>query len=580
MNMKKISLFFLLMAGYAFCGAQDLFYLSVDAIYDSVMSLDGRFFAVKKDGKWGVVRDNEFILDCSYDAIEVLGDDMITYVVDDKVGFADTNGNIKLVPTYPIIGKEDSYEEYQLNVFVDGTCLVYENGEYELLNNRMERVFGDSLKIVDRFSDAVLVRKDGLYGIYNTDGNEVLPAKYLSLETLIAGKLYAFGERNLDGDILYGIVNDKGEIKSDPVFTDFITGKYNDDNIYVKAYIKQGGQALINDEGELLVQPLYNVAEPAGISGFYNISKDMNWGILGKDNTLYVPPLYEKVDVVIKTDTFFVAQLAGKEMIIADNGEILFETEDRIIDIIQLEKDSINVLLERDLFYGLMSLDHSWIIEPKYDEVLAVMEDMICFRQEDKWGVVNNNGNVVVGFDYKAAKVSPTNNYIVLFDGGRKDSKLVTANGNVINFEKTESVLALPDCLEYKLKKKKVRLYLNGDTTPEDFLSVAYETDSMMNVRFKDGWTYVYKKSYERLTDKYYDMAGPFFEEGFALVVADKNISLIDNTFEEKQVIYTTKKMKPFVLFTNLVMSYYTNKGYCIIKDGDKFGVISINKSK
>lgn len=101
-----------------------------------------------------------------------------------------------------------------------------------------------------------------------------------------------------------------------------------------------------------------------------------------------------------------------------------------------------------------------------------------------------------------------------------------------------------------------------------------------MNVRFKDGWTYVYKKSYERLTDKYYDMAGPFFEEGFALVVADKNISLIDNTFEEKQVIYTTKKMKPFVLFTNLVMSYYTNKGYCIIKDGDKFGVISINKSK
>lgn len=578
-NIKRLLLYFLLMIYHVVVGAQDLFYLSVDVIYDSVMSLDGRFFAVKKDGKWGVVKDNEFVLDCSYDGIEVFGDGMITYVVDDKVGFADTNGNIKLVPTYPVVGKEDSYEEYQLNVFVGGTCLVYENGEYELLNNRMEKVFGDSLKIIDRFSDVVIVKKNGLYGIYDTDGEEVLSAKYLSLETLVAGKLYAFGVRSLDGDILYGIVNNEGEIKSEPIFTDFITGKYDDD-IYVKAYIRQGGQALMNSEGELLIQPLYSVAEPADISCFYNVSKDMKWGILGKDNTVYVPPLYERVDVVIKTDTFFVAQLADKERIITANGEILFETENRIIDIIQLEEGGINVLLEKDLFYGLMSLEHSWLIEPKYDEVLTIMNDMICLRQEDKWGIVSNNGNVVVGFDYKEARVSPTNNYIALFDGGRKGSRLVTIDGRVIDFEKTESVLPLPDCLEYRLKKRKVRLYLNGDTAPEEFLSIAYETDSMMNVRFKDGWTYVDKKSYERLTDKYYDMAGPFFGEGFALVVSDKNISLIDNTFEEKQVIYTTKKVKPFVLFSNLVMSYYTNKDYYIVKDGDKFGVISINKSK
>ncbi|MEE0983811.1 MAG: hypothetical protein U0L38_07135, partial [Bacteroidales bacterium] len=39
--------------------AQNVVKLSVGVNYDSIASLDGSYFAVKSNGKWGVVKDNK-----------------------------------------------------------------------------------------------------------------------------------------------------------------------------------------------------------------------------------------------------------------------------------------------------------------------------------------------------------------------------------------------------------------------------------------------------------------------------------------------------------------------------------------
>ena len=239
----------------------DIVNLSVAIKYDSVQSLDGKYFAVKSNGKWGVVKDNKQILACEYDYIDALGDDVITFVQNGKAGFADVEGRILAAASYPLELETYTEDKTQLNLFDNGSCVVVENGRLKLINKENQALLGDSLEIISRIGEAVIVKKNALYGMCNSKGEMTVEAQYQALETLVAGKLYAYQIYGNDGIPVYGLLNAEGKYKSKPQFVDFLTFKTKKD-IFIKAYTTGGSQALFSENGDLLVQPLYQVIEP------------------------------------------------------------------------------------------------------------------------------------------------------------------------------------------------------------------------------------------------------------------------------------------------------------------------------
>ena len=470
---KLISLFcFLLLSNVIF--AQNIISLNVDILYDSVSSLDGRYFAVKSNGKWGVVKDNKLILPCEYDYIDALGDDVISFVNGDRVGFADVNGKILFPETYPAVVESDSEEKTQFNLYDKGSCIVSDNGRLKLIDKNNKSLLGDSVTIVSRVGDAVVIKQNGLYGMVNSKGVLTVPPTYLSLETLVPGKLYSYqvhGDYGMPG---FGLLDGNGELRTSPIYDDFRTFK-TAESIFVKAYDSMGKQALFSSDGEIVMQSLYQIAEPSKFKGLYNIGENLKKGVIGADYVVRVLPKYDDVRIVEKQDTFYIASLGLESFVLKGKNKTIFKTDGLILDIIPLNQDSIAFVVEQDLSYGLCTQDGKWLIEPIYDEVIGFVGGNLCVRKANKWGAVDLNGNVVVDFKYEKAKVS-SNGKIVAFYDYKKGSKLLNEESQIIDFPSSDNLLVYGDYVEYKVGKKKGRLYSDGRKIPAMFLSIGTES--------------------------------------------------------------------------------------------------------
>ncbi len=572
---KLISLFCLLLLSSVIF-AQNIISLNVDVLYDSVSSLDGKYFAVKSNGKWGVVKDNKLILPCEYDYIDALGDDVISFVNGDRVGFADVNGKILFPETYPAIVVSDSEEKTQFNLYDKGSCIVSDNGHLKLIDKNNKSLLGDSITIVSRVGDAVVIKQNGLYGMVNSKGVLTVPPTYLSLETLVPGKLYVYqvhGEYGMPG---FGLLDGNGELKTGPIYDDFRTFK-TAESILIKAYDSMGKQALYSSDGEIVMQPLYQIAEPSKCKGLYNIGENLKKGIIGADYVVRVFPEYDDVRIVEKKDTFFIATSGLESVVLKGRNKTFFKTEGFVLDIIHLNEDSIAFVVEQDLAYGLCTQEGKWLIEPNYDEVIGFVGGKLCVRKGSKWGAVDLAGNVVIDFKYEKAKVASNGKLIAFFDY-KKGSKLLNEYAQIIDFPSSDNLLVYGDYVEYKVGKKKERLYSDGRKIPAMFLAIGAESGGVLCAKTNKGWSYFDSKTFASLTDKTFDAAACFVN-GIAFVAKDGKILVLDSDYSVKQSLEMPEGVNLSLAVSALTIFRSAGKKSCSVVNykTNKTGVISIN---
>ncbi len=558
-------------------GAQTPISLAVEIKYDSVQSLDGKYFAVKENGKWGVVKDRKQVLPCQYDYIDALGDSVITFVENGKAGFADLMGKVLIPASYPTEAPLPTEDRTQLNLFEQGSCVVYQSGELKLIDKTGKALLGDSLSVISRVGEAVVIKQNGLYGMTNSKGEVTVEPQFVSLETLVAGKLYMYAAIDLDQMPVYGLVTDKGEYMTKPQFDDFRIYQ-SKEGIFVKGFTKAGKQALFSETGKLLIQPLYQIIEPIGVEGFYLVSEDLKKGIISANYVLYVAPKYDQVSVMIHKDTFFVAIEGLKSVILNKYNQVVMETDGVILDVLMAEDGSFNVLVEQDLVYGLYNSKGKWLIEPQYDEVLGVIGQRLCVRKGKEWGAVDFANNVVVDFDYEKAKLSPSGSLAVFFDGGKK-SKMLCKDGTVREFPKTKSVLAFADYAEYKVGKKKERLYVDGSKIPADFLALGSEVNGVLTAKTKQGWGHFNSTTFAPLAAQGYDALSNFGKD-YAFAAKDGVLLVLDRNYKVVQQITLSKGVNIPLLVSTVYFMYAIDKPYCTVADTKtgKTGVITINQ--
>ena len=76
---------------------------------------------------------------------------------------------------------------------------------------------------------------------------------------------------------------------------------------------------IIDDNGKIIIPPIYQVILPTILPKYFAITQNLEEGIIGKDSVIYVPPAYERVEIKITNDTFFLAYKENKTFIYDDN---------------------------------------------------------------------------------------------------------------------------------------------------------------------------------------------------------------------------------------------------------------------
>jgi hypothetical protein len=420
----------------------------------------------------------------------------------------------------------------------------------------------------------------------NANGQITFQSKNIKI-SMVTPILFSYTTRQLNGDLLYGLLSVNGEVLSEARFVDFQTFSHGN-QFYVKAYLKNGLQALFDNEGKMIVDALYQVIEPSTLPNYFKITQDLYSGIIGKKDSMYLmylQPLFNDVRILIgrnldnePSDTFFIAREGQTTEVFLNNMTTLYRGQNNIIDIVSTP-DEYRIVIEKDFYYGVIDEKGNTIIEPKYNEVYAVVGQWLLVRLKNEWGAVNILTKQEITPDFERVKISDNKSYGV-FVGNKKKSIMVKPDGNIVEFPPCNDVLALNNYIEYKVKKKKERLYLNGQKIPAQFLVIGSSRESVIPVEKKGGWTYVDDKTYESRTDKHFAFATAFFD-GNAIVVNGLRLVVIDKNFNEVTTILESKDNIASLLSPTasvIMLSYYAKKNYVIVRNSGKQGILGIKR--
>ncbi|MBQ9254324.1 MAG: WG repeat-containing protein [Bacteroidales bacterium] len=573
--MKKTVFFFLLSLFSLQIYSQSHYKLATEIKYDSIYVLDGDYYAVRLNGNWGVIKNNNTVVPLKYDAIDAFGDDVITYIKDGKAGFVSIDGKEITPAKYWLELDFSRVDKSPLNIFSDGSALVYDGEKLRLINKKGEYILGDTIDIISKAGNTVVYRQGVAYGMMNAIGKVTQPAKYMQIETILPSQLYAYIAIR-DNMKLYGLIDGKGVQKSLPYY-DEVRLMSKNDKLYVKAFLPTTlKQSLYDENGELLFQPMYQSIEPTTVPFYYKVSDNMKNGIIGMDMSLYVPPVYEDAQVMtLDNDTFFVAMNEGVSFILNKKNQLLTHYEGNINGFISYKEDNIIFVADSFLNYGVMSSKDGWLIRPEYDEALGEVKDNIILKKNKKWGAINLNGQVTVPFEYAKVKLSPNNKYVVFYEG-KKNSILLDENARMQTFDNVKKIVTYDNYVEYTIKDKRNRLYPNGEKLNTEYKSIGSESEGLMAIQDKNGWTYADAKTMQKVTDKYFDFC-TYFTDSQALAVQGNKIIVIDRNFNIIDTLLSSESKNLRNIASMIMLQQRMKKSRIIVGINGKYGIVEIN---
>lgn len=265
-----------------------------------------------------------------------------------------------------------------------------------------------------------------------------------------------------------GLIDRLGFLVYEPYFESVSAYEVND-VIYIKGKMPNGRMALLNTDGKVLIQPMFEdlfiTKEDLLLTKYNN-----KYGIVNFDGLGYLYPEFDTVKVLIEEDTFFVATIEEKNMVFNTNSEIVeYFDADTLISFVEvlntsllpfawivepncdvvkylgggnfyirngermqilnrkgeqvkeksikisakdvLKFDWYRILFRVNSLVGMMDYDGNVIVEPKYQDMSVVIEDEVySYKLNDQWGLINKEGKILTNSQFEGFYVETNNN--------------------------------------------------------------------------------------------------------------------------------------------------------------------------
>ena len=406
----------------------------------------------------------------------------------EKWGVINQLGETVIAPTYrEMLVIPDKTRD----VFLCTYDINEETGEYKTkaINSKNEEILTgyDKIEAIDNidknenvwYEDNVLrVQKDGKYGLIDLNGKELLPTEY---DEIIG---------------LNGIEN----------------------SILIKKDDKYG---LVNDTGSVIIEPNYKEIKNLGETyreGYITIDENDKYGVIGATKMKLLDNKYDNIEQVYLSDYYLVTE-NGERKVINSSGETILNSG---FDQISSKTEDGFIYVSQGL-YGEINTTGEVQIEPTYQDLKQVKKGVYIAKNNDRYGIIDNEGNTMIPFDYT----------LITYN---KDAKLFIAddanyNTTIINENYESKITGILS--EINTTKSYIRMrvddeYKYYDLSCQEKTNIEVLEDNTLFLSKKDGkYGFVDKKG-NVVVDYIYDDATEQNEYGFVAVKKDGKWGTID----------------------------------------------------
>lgn len=257
------------------------------------------------EGKYGVISaDKQIILETKYDSIDhVFGSDM--YAVTE-------NGTYKVIAKTGETILETGFAKV---ISIDGENIVIEkDGKQGVINKVGADVIPAEYETLNFcFENNYIAKKDGKFGVVSTDGTVKVDFKYTTMDYIKVGNFIQADNEQYKTEILDKNLN---VVLSDVIISEINTQKgylrirQNDDYKYYNFnfeekqpqealptrtlfLVKENGKyGYENNNGERIVDCIYDDAKEQNEYGYCAVKKDGVWGVLKSNGAILTEPKF------------------------------------------------------------------------------------------------------------------------------------------------------------------------------------------------------------------------------------------------------------------------------------------------
>lgn len=328
-------------------------------IFDEVQRFFGKYAPANYCGKWGIIDSNgEWLIKPSYQNLLFHTSELIIAQENNLYGIIDINKNVILPFKYE--------------------CLSFINSE-----------------------NLLIAQKEGKFGIINTEGKIVLPLEYQEISELSSDNIFAiknsdkWGIINLDNKLLVPFEYDSIRLEKDYFIAE-----------------KEGNFGLADFNNNVLIPFIYKELNPF-MDGM-SIKEDLTFAVKRADNNFVIINSENKIvseqvfeDITSIGTTLYSAKVNNKTCAIDRFGNIKIPLGkfNTIYCFHKLGNGKFVSLVENDNHEEALINDNGEIIVPfeagyKTHGYIYTKGDCILMRKDDKFGVIDQNNNVIIPFLY------------------------------------------------------------------------------------------------------------------------------------------------------------------------------------
>lgn len=235
--------------------------------------------------------------------------------------------------------------------------------------------------------------------------NEQIYKEYSKVEAIqnsdSTGKFwYEQSVLRVEKDSKYGLINLSGK-EIIPLEYDNIVAISGIENSF--KIEKDGKYGIVNNEGKIVIEPKYADIDVLGKdnkSGFIIKGDSGKYGIIDYSNNQILEAKYESVKKIYGND-LYVVTVQGKEKLVNKEGKDILTTGfDEIKQI--LDNQENGVIFSTNNKYGIMNLSGEVLVKAEYDDLKEAKLGVFIAKKGDKYGVIDISNVEKISFVYNS----------------------------------------------------------------------------------------------------------------------------------------------------------------------------------